>query len=100
LTYYLTMENPALPKTVKVSNNVLFQQINNECVLLDMDSEQYYGLDDIGARMWQVLSEDGNTEKALTLLLAEYDIDENTLRQDLSNLITELGNVKLISVEN
>ncbi|HEY9000084.1 MAG TPA: PqqD family protein [Mucilaginibacter sp.] len=94
------MENLILPKTVKISNNVLFQHINNECVLLDMDSEQYYGLDDIGARMWQLLSEDGDTGKALTLLLAEYDIDEKTLRQDLFNLITELGNVKLISVEN
>jgi len=94
------MENITLPKTVKISNNVLFQQINNECVLLDMDSEQYYGLDDIGARMWQVLSENSETEKALTQLLTEYDIDEKTLRQDLLNLITELGNVKLISVEN
>jgi len=94
------MENITLPKTVKISNNVLFQQINNECVLLDMDSEQYYGLDDIGARMWQVLSENSETEKALTQLLTEYDIDEKTLRQDLLNLITELVNVKLISVEN
>ena len=94
------MENITLPKTVKISNNVLFQQINNECVLLDMDSEQYYGLDDIGARMWQILSENSETEKALTQLLTEYDIDEKTLRQDLLNLITELGNVKLISVEN
>ena len=94
------MENITLPKTVKISNNVLFQQINNECVLLDMDSEQYYGLDDIGARMWQILSENSETEKALTQLLTEYDIDEKTLRQDLLNLITELGNVRLISVEN
>ena len=94
------MENLTLPKTVKISDNVLFQQINNECVLLDMASEQYFGLDDVGARMWQILSENEETEKAVTLLLAEYDIDETTLRQDLLNLITELGNVKLISVEN
>jgi hypothetical protein len=94
------MENLTLPKTVKISDNVLFQQINNECVLLDMDSEQYFGLDDIGARIWQLLSEDGDTEKALTLLLTEYETDEKTLRQDLINLITELGNVKLVSVEN
>ncbi|MBS1522330.1 MAG: PqqD family protein [Bacteroidetes bacterium] len=94
------MENLILPKTVKISDNVLFQQINNECVLLDMDSEQYFGLDDVGARMWQVLSENGDTEQAVTLLLLEYDIDEITLRKDLFNLISELGNVKLVSVEN
>lgn len=94
------MTNDDLPKKVRISDNVLYQQINNECVLLDMDSEQYFGLDDVGARMWQILSEDGDTEKALTILLAEYDTDEKTLRKDLIKLITELGNEKLISVEN
>jgi hypothetical protein len=94
------MANDDLPKKVKISDSVLSQQINNECVLLDMDSEQYFGLDDVGARMWQVLSEDGDTEKALATLLAEFDTDEKTLRQDLIKLITELGNEKLISIEN
>ena len=94
------MTSDKLPRKVKISDSVLFQQINNECVLLDMDSEQYFGLDDVGARMWQVLSEDGDTEKAITVLLAEYDTDEKTLRQDLITLLAELGNQKLISIEN
>ncbi|HTI60182.1 PqqD family protein [Mucilaginibacter sp.] len=89
-----------LPKKVKISDNVLFQQINNECVLLDMDSEQYFGLNDVGARIWQILSEDGDTEKALSQLLAEYETDEITLRSDMVNLLTELGNEKLIIIEN
>ncbi|MFB9840812.1 PqqD family protein [Mucilaginibacter ginsenosidivorans] len=89
-----------LPKKVKISDNVLFQQINNECVLLDMDSEQYFGLNDVGARIWQILSEDGDTEKALLQLLAEYETDETTLRTDFVNLLTELGNEKLIVIEN
>jgi hypothetical protein len=89
-----------LPKKVKISDNVLFQQINNECVLLDMDSEQYFGLNDVGARIWQILSEDGDTEKALSQLLAEYEADEITLRSDMVNLLTELGNEKLIIIEN
>lgn len=89
-----------LPKKIKISDNVLFQQINNECVLLDMDSEQYFGLNDVGARIWQILSEDGDTEKALVQLLAEYETDEATLRTDLVNLLTELGNEKLIVIEN
>jgi hypothetical protein len=94
------MANSTLPKTVKISDNVLFQQINNECVLLNMESEQYFGLDDIGARIWQILSEDGSTEKALTQLQAEYEVDGEILRQDLTNLLSELENEKLITVED
>lgn len=94
------MTHLSLPKKVKISDNVLFQQINNECVLLDMDSEQYFGLNDVGARIWQILSENGDTEKALSQLLAEYETDEITLRTDMVNLLTELGNEKLIIIEN
>lgn len=94
------MSNTTLPKTVKISESVLFQQINNECVLLNMESEQYFGLDDIGARIWEILSEDGNTEKALTQLQAEYEVDGEILRQDLANLLSELESEKLITVEN
>lgn len=94
------MSNQSLPKTVKVSDNVLFQQINNECVLLNMESEQYFGLDDVGARIWEILSEDGDTEKAIAKLQTEYDTDAETLRKDLSTLLTELESEKLISVEN
>jgi len=94
------MTHLILPKKVKISDNVLFQQINNECVLLDMDSEQYFGLNDVGARIWHLLLEDGDTEKALSQLLAEYATDETTLRTDLINLLAELGNEKLITIEN
>lgn len=94
------MANLSLPKTVKVSDSVLFQQINNECVLLNMESEQYFGLDDVGARIWQILSEDGDTEKALTQLQSEYEVDGEILRQDLATLLTELESEKLITVEN
>jgi hypothetical protein len=94
------MTNLSLPKTVKISDNVLFQQINDECVLLNMESEQYFGLDDVGSRIWEILSENGDTAMALQLLLTEYDTDEQTLKYDLSVLLTELAQEKLISFEN
>jgi hypothetical protein len=94
------MTDLSLPKTVKISDNVLFQQINDECVLLNMESEQYFGLDDVGSRIWEILSENGDTETALKVLLAEYDTDEETLKRDLSVLLTNLEHEKLILFEN
>ena len=93
------MTNASLPGKVKISDNVLFQQIGAECVLLDMESEQYFGLDDVAGRFWQILSEDSDTEKALTQLQAEYEVDEATLRQDLLTFINKLEKEKLITIE-
>ena len=92
------MTEISLPKKVQISDNVLFQQISGECVLLNMESEQYFGLDEVGARIWELLAEEEDTQKVLEQLLAEYEVDETTLKQDLSKLLSELETEKLITI--
>ena len=60
-------------------------------------TDRYYHLDDVGTRMWQLLAESGETESVVSQLLAEYDIEEETLRQDLAALITKLSDAGLIT---
>lgn len=93
------MPTSSLPQKVKTSDNVLFQQIGNECVLLNMETEQYFGLDDVGARVWQIISEDGDTQKLVDTLKGEYDTDEGTLQHDLSQLFASLQKEALITLE-
>jgi len=44
---------------VEVPKNVLVRFLGKECVLLNLKSEIYYGLDEIGTRMWQFNSLNG-----------------------------------------
>lgn len=41
----------SLPTRVEISPEVLFQELQGEAVLLNLTSERYYGLDDVGMRM-------------------------------------------------
>lgn len=93
------MNNFTIPNEIQFSENVLFQEIEGECVLLNMESEQYYGLNEVGSRFWQHLAEDGNTIKALNQLEAEFDVDKDTLYQDIANLIAEMKSQDLIIVK-
>jgi len=88
-----------MPKAVSCSPDVLFRELDSEGVLLDLETERYYTLDDIGARMWQLLHEHEKTEPVVALLLDEYDVDENTLRQDLAGLITRLAESGLMRID-
>lgn len=88
----------ALPAHVKPAPDVLFQSLSDEAVLLNLKTESYYGLDEIGMQMYQLLVEHGNPETALEKLLAEYDVDELTLRQDLISLISKLTERGLVIV--
>lgn len=92
------MTTVSLPQRVSVSNDVLFQEISGECVLLNMASEQYFGLDDVGTRIWQLLAEHGDTSIVLNQLKQDYDADEDILRDDLANLIHDLNTQGLVNV--
>lgn len=75
---------------MEVNNQILFQKLGEEAVILHLESEQYFGLDEIGTRIWEVLKQEGSTEKALFVLLEEYNVEEQTLRKDIEELIADL----------
>ena len=77
---------------LKASDKILFQKLGDEAVILHLDSEEYFGLDAIGTRMWEIfLGEgEGNIDKSIPLLLEEYEVEEDRLKQDMEELITAL----------
>ena len=76
---------------------VLFQELDGETVLLNLRDERYYGLDDVGTRVWQLLGEHGDIERIVSTMLGEYDVEEATLRQDVEKLIAALLEVGLVT---
>jgi hypothetical protein len=83
---------------VQPSTNVIFQQLGGESVLLHLETEEYYTLDETGSRMWQLLSELGDVEPVVKHLQEEYDIDEATIKRDLTILIKKLAEEGLLDV--
>lgn len=83
---------------VRVPDDVLISRLQEESVILNLDSERYYGLDDVGTRMLSVLSTSDSIEAAYESLLGEYDVDGQVLRQDLLTLVESLVHKGIIKV--
>lgn len=83
---------------VSLPPNVLVRKLADEAVLLNLDSEQYYGLDDIGTRMLDALCAANSVEAAYDELAPEYDVDPQTLRSDLCTLVEQLVERGLLEV--
>jgi hypothetical protein len=81
---------------VKPAPRVLYQAVEGEVVLLDPKAERYYLLDDVGARFWLLLAEHGDVDKVVSSMLAEFDVDEATLRSDLDTLMSKLSAAGLV----
>jgi len=75
---------------VRLPDDVLISNLQEESVILNLDSERYYGLDDVGTRFLSVLNGSDTVEAAYEVLRREYDIDAHVLRQDLLELIENL----------
>ena len=75
---------------VRVPDDVLISNLQEESVILNLDSERYYGLDDVGTRFLSVLNTADSIEAAYEVLRDEYDVDAPGLRQDLLELVEDL----------
>ncbi len=85
---------------VRIPDDILISNLQDESVILNLDSERYFGLDGVGTRMLTVLSTSNSIEAAYELLAAEYDVDAKVLRQDLTTLIENLLQQGLVSIEH
>jgi hypothetical protein len=72
------------------SPRVLFQEVHGEMVLLDLESEHYFGLNEVGARFWQLLAQGLGTAEIVDRLLQEYEVERSALNDDLAALQHQL----------
>jgi hypothetical protein len=65
-------------------------------VLLDLESGTYYGLDEVGTRMLELVREHGSVEPVVAAMLHEYEVGEEQLRRDLEDLLDKLAEHGLV----
>jgi len=83
---------------VTVPHHVLVRHLDGETVLLNLDTEKYFGLDSTGTRMWQLSTTLPTIEDAYHRLVEEFDADPPLLRTHLSQLLTQLVENGLLQV--
>ncbi|TDG12842.1 PqqD family protein [Seongchinamella unica] len=88
-----------LEQTVTISPDVISQEVSGETVLLDLNSENYFGLDEIGTRIWQLIESSGRLQDIYETLLAEYDVEPDQLLEDMEQLLTDIEKAGLVSLQ-
>lgn len=79
-----------LDTIVQVRPDVLFRQLGDEAVLLDLESGKYFGLNEVGSRVWDLLLTPRPLSAIQEALLQEYEVPAENLWRDLESLISEL----------
>ena len=77
-------------ETFQIPASVVAQEVDGETVIVDLGSGLYFGLDPVGTRIWQLLSQNGSRESVVRTMLSEFAVDEERLRRDLEALLADL----------
>ena len=75
---------------LRISDDVVFRELDGESVILNLESGTYFGLDEVGTRFWQLIEQGERVEVALTALEQEYDVAAEILRADVARLVSAL----------
>ena len=73
-----------------VPEHVLFQEVMGNSALLNLETETYYGLDDVGTRMWEAVGAADSVADAARSLADVYDAPLETIERDLVKLVADL----------
>jgi len=75
---------------MKISARVLSQEVSGELVLLDLATEQYFGLNEVGTEIWRGLEQELGVDEILQRVVERFAVDEQAARMDLERLLSEL----------
>src|SRR5215831_13797888 len=81
----------SLDETIAVDDSVVFRELDGETVLLHLETGQYFGLDEIGTRVWMLLRDRQTLNAIAETMLAEYEVAPEQLRTDLLALVSDLS---------
>jgi hypothetical protein len=78
---------------------MLFNEIDGEVVMLSIENSEYYGMDKVGSRIWQLLENPMRFNELVSRLMDEYEVPEEQCRMDTMYFVKRMIEKKLVNLE-
>lgn len=73
-------------------------EVEGEAVILSLADGVYYGLDPVGARVWQLMEQPRTVAELRDAVVAEWEVDAPTAERDLLALLADLAARGLVEI--
>ncbi len=88
----------SVDSVVVASKRQVSSDLGGEAAILDLEGGVYYGLDEVGARIWEMIQEPRPASEVRDALIEEYDVEPDRCERDLLALLERLAEERLIEV--
>ncbi|MDE0686419.1 MAG: PqqD family protein [Candidatus Poribacteria bacterium] len=93
-----TLSMDYLNARIKLKEEVFFEELDDQAVILNIQTSTYFGLNEVGTRIWNLLSEHKQVRIVYNKLIEEYDVAAEQIAKDLQIFINHLQSKELIDV--
>jgi len=89
-------------KTIQINskivrnNKIISSDMDGETVMMSIENGEYYGINPIGSRIWELLEHPVTLSEICELLLKKYDVDANQCQTEVLKFANHLFEKKLI----
>jgi hypothetical protein len=83
---------------IKRTPEMITSNIDGEIVMMSIDNGEYYGLDEIGSRIWALIETPIEVKALFNILLTEFEVDETECKTDTLDFLNDLYDKKLVTV--
>jgi hypothetical protein len=83
---------------VELGDDVTWCDLQDDVVILNVDTGIYFGLEGAGGQMWRELVEHRSVEKAFAALQKKFDVKPTDLKRDLEEMVRQLAEKGLVSL--
>ena len=78
--------------------SLMFSDLDGETVMMSTESGKYYGLDDIGSRIWELIEQPHSVGDLCDTLITEFEVDRDTCQQHVLDFLEELKDEGIVTV--
>jgi hypothetical protein len=96
----MTEKQISLECAVAINNHVVSRELEGEAVILNLESGTYFGLNEVGTRIWSLIQEHGSLRKVFEVMQEQYDASPQELETDTLQLVDQLRSMGLVSLAN
>ena len=72
--------------------------LDGEKVMMNLDKGEYFMMNEVGSRIWEIINEPMNVKGIVDALRSEYEVDEETCKDTVVEFLGRLNNADLISI--
>jgi hypothetical protein len=84
--------------TVVSTRRLVSADLGEEVILLHLENGLYFGLENVGARIWKLLEKPVRVGEIERMLLEEYDVEPEKCHAEVVSLLNKLVDQNLVEV--